>query len=1217
MSVDFDTLAARCRCDASHLRLAAPLIEQGLTPPFLARYRRDELGGVDETSLWALHAEMQTDRETQQHKETLRQRWESTELKDPSLRTSIDKSHTPRMLQRIERRLRREPATPDDATRLAVRVLNPTKGDGGDPSAIAAKVDGIDAAAALAGLDDALASRLAMDPRIVGVGIRWLSSNAKIKVNRISDPHTPAKPAKGGEDKPAAKEDAPEATAEAATTEDASAETTPDAADTTPDAAEASTETAVTPNADAPVAADASTADEPESHSSPSSQTSPSPADEPGEPTTPEAAVTADGNQPPTDADPPQTEDAAPSPIRVGGAAKPSSPKAPPPKAEPPKPKPKKISPRQRRRRWLVGVLKHLSGKRLDASRMSSFQIVMLARALRSEVADCSFEYDAAKLVAELRRAAGNLNRGLSDHLSDLTLKHEAAIREMVEAAWWDDLQQKASDRLVDVTADQLRDAMSRGGITTGVTLAVDAVGPKTAPVTVVAADGRVLHNEDLPCGLGRGPRTAAATRLGELIHAHGVDLIVVSNGPARRGVLMALSDLIGQSPEGSIRWTLAERSGADAYAGSPSGDSEMKQTPRRFRAAAWLAFSVSQPAQALSKVDPTRLRLNAFQKELSDDALEQSLGSVAQSGASRGGVDVNGSPLGWLAQLPGLDEPTARSIDAARRETLFTSRGALEGGGFLDTPAKRQSLPFLRVFGSDEVLDGTLIHPDDYPLATKLAAALSIEMPPASPPGYEPPDYSAPQPAAPSETKLTDATPAPAPAAVEDFSSKPEDAPEFAVDAASGDAPAGGDESAAVSDAPEMVADGSAEPPAADAEPTEEASESSETSESKDATGEASSGASASDAETPPTSEDVQADASADPEASDSAPAAPEPVRRPKPSGADIDRKVKEWQIGRHRAHQIVGWLCDPFGDGESTAAASGAPPAVLKTMPSLKGLSEGDAVVGVVVGIMPFGVFVELAPDCSGLIHISKLRGTFVEEMHETVSVGDVVSAYVTGIDEKRRRVALSMLSPSEEAEIEQRRRDDRGPRRGGPRGGNRSNGGAARGANDRGDQRGGNPRGGSGGRGGQNRGGQGGRGGGGGERSRGDGNRGRGRGEGRDGRGGGRPRERSRGGRQPESYRVESQKEVKPLTDAMAQGKEPMRSFGDLAQFVGKGTKPEPAPPTSAAEQPANDAAAQDVPAEKLPVAPEASPPPSVPAEPAVASETAASDDSDATA
>ena len=69
MSVDFDAIAQRGRCDVSSLRLAVPLLEQGYSPPFLARYRRDELGAISESTLWqlltALRAEQETERQSQ------------------------------------------------------------------------------------------------------------------------------------------------------------------------------------------------------------------------------------------------------------------------------------------------------------------------------------------------------------------------------------------------------------------------------------------------------------------------------------------------------------------------------------------------------------------------------------------------------------------------------------------------------------------------------------------------------------------------------------------------------------------------------------------------------------------------------------------------------------------------------------------------------------------------------------------------------------------------------------------------------------------------------------------------------------------------------------------------------------------------------------------------------------------------------------------------
>jgi transcriptional accessory protein Tex/SPT6 len=302
----------------------------------------------------------------------------------------------------------------------------------------------------------------------------------------------------------------------------------------------------------------------------------------------------------------------------------------------------------------------------------------MLGRGLRSQVAQCTFEYDATKLVAELQRVAAGLNRSFEDELRQLVLEHEASIREAAESAWWDDLHERASARLVGITADHLSRQVNRGAVDAKVVLAIDAVGPRTAATAIVSADGQLLHCEDLPCQLSASQRGQAVNKMGELIHTYHVDLLVISNGPARRATMIALNDLISQSPPDTVRWTLADRSGADAYASSGVANDEMRSTPRRFRAAAWLAFSVLQPAQALAKVDPLKLRLSSFQRELSDDALADALTDVMTSGASRGGVDANSAPISWLQKLPGISAEMATTIDQSRREKLFNSRQTL-----------------------------------------------------------------------------------------------------------------------------------------------------------------------------------------------------------------------------------------------------------------------------------------------------------------------------------------------------------------------------------------------------------------------------------------------------------------------------------------------------------------------------------------------------------
>ena len=1236
MSVDFDAIAQRGRCDVSSLRLAMPLLEQGYTPPFLARYRRDELGGVSEASLWELLSSLQADQETQSLRESLVESWEETTLRDPAIGSALRSSRSLRMLNRLGRRLKRETGdSVSSSAKLAVRVMNPEQGDPAGAQEIASIIEGLEGPEeAVQGLDAALAERIAGDPRVISAAVRWLSRNAKIHISKVHDPHLAGDDEPSGSKKKKKKasakteskiesdENAVDASSstemvQSDDTKEVEAGQAADAVDTSAasqDAAEVSaaidsaasnsteavepTSSDASPDATTEVVVQESVAenqtgsdDSNTEDGSGANVADSAPSEEASESESTDSSSAVSVSPAVADAVPTESEEPSGS-NEASGSNESSGAKA---SAEK---KQKKVSPRQRRRRWLVSVLKPLSGKRFAGDKLSSFQIVMLGRALRSQVVVCSFEYDATRLVAELQRVAGSMNQHFESKLKEIVLQFEGIIREAGETAWWDDLHEKASSKLVAITANHLERQVNRGSLDGRVVLAIDAVGPRTAATSIVCADGRILHNEDLPCQLSTALRTQAVTKLGELIHSYHVDLIVVSNGPARRATMMALGDLIDQSPDGSIRWTLADRNGADVYAGSSIADEEMRTTPRRFRAAAWLAFSVLQPAQAFAKVDPLKLRLSSFQRELSDDQLSSTLDNVIVSGASRGGVDVNAAPVSWLTRIPGVTASVAEAIDQARREKLFESReGLSQLEQWASASSSRQALPFLRVFGSDKTLDGTLIHPDDYGLAEKLASALEIEMPPSTPPGYVAPDFSTEEDPT-TKNNISEAPSQPAVAEVKDFSSAAEETADFSVDD-----PAESDAAA--------VSEGDASNLAA--ETTEDSSAESDSGEpvSAEGTPEAQNAAGETDAasqevvegDAAPETEASEADSdsiAADAEADSESPASqeidkdsiPQPVRRPRPEAAKVDKCVKEWQVGSRRSHQLVQWLCDPFGDSDS----SGNSPAVLSGIPSTKGLKPGDKVIGVVVGVMPFGVFVELAPDCSGLVHVSRISDSYVEDLHEAVQVGDVITAWVTGIDEKRRRVALSAVSPEREAELEAARQDSRGSR--GSAGGNQRRGGRG-GQGNRGGQSGGRGAQGSGTQGSGARGSdaQGARAqGSGGQTSRGgsgrDGGSGQGRGDARGGgrsggRGNGQRRDgagRGRGGRsgggnrgrdrKPESYGVVSKAEAKPISDAMQKGEEPLRSFGDLMQFFGNNNSPKSAEPVKEDSKPKAD-------------------------------------------
>jgi small subunit ribosomal protein S1 len=76
---------------------------------------------------------------------------------------------------------------------------------------------------------------------------------------------------------------------------------------------------------------------------------------------------------------------------------------------------------------------------------------------------------------------------------------------------------------------------------------------------------------------------------------------------------------------------------------------------------------------------------------------------------------------------------------------------------------------------------------------------------------------------------------------------------------------------------------------------------------------------------------------------------------------------------------------------------------------------LVEGAAFRGKVVGVQPFGAFVELVPGVDGLIHVSDLAGgERVEHPEELIRSGEELDVLVGPVDWENRRVSLIPLVP-----------------------------------------------------------------------------------------------------------------------------------------------------------------------------------------------------------
>ncbi len=80
---------------------------------------------------------------------------------------------------------------------------------------------------------------------------------------------------------------------------------------------------------------------------------------------------------------------------------------------------------------------------------------------------------------------------------------------------------------------------------------------------------------------------------------------------------------------------------------------------------------------------------------------------------------------------------------------------------------------------------------------------------------------------------------------------------------------------------------------------------------------------------------------------------------------------------------------------------------------------LKEGMELEGIVTNVANFGAFVDIGVHQDGLVHISQLADQFVDDPKKIVKVGQVVKVRVISVDEKLKRIGLSMRSPDKASE------------------------------------------------------------------------------------------------------------------------------------------------------------------------------------------------------
>ena len=205
---------------------------------------------------------------------------------------------------------------------------------------------------------------------------------------------------------------------------------------------------------------------------------------------------------------------------------------------------------------------------------------------------------------------------------------------------------------------------------------------------------------------------------ISELINKFDIEFIAIGSGTYGRETLAMVNEHVAEVKSKKTKSVLISEDGASVYSASEIARSEFPNLDVTVRGAISIARRFQDPLAELVKIDPKSLGVGQYQHDVNQVKLKKSLENVVESSVNYVGVDLNTASYSLLSYISGLGESLAKNI-VSKRKTLkgFKSREDLKSVSRFSDKNFEQSAGFLRVYSSENPLDHTFIHPENYPI--------------------------------------------------------------------------------------------------------------------------------------------------------------------------------------------------------------------------------------------------------------------------------------------------------------------------------------------------------------------------------------------------------------------------------------------------------------------------------------------------------------------
>jgi uncharacterized protein len=336
-----------------------------------------------------------------------------------------------------------------------------------------------------------------------------------------------------------------------------------------------------------------------------------------------------------------------------------------------------------------------------------------------------SLPLDRAKTLIEQQVGLATGADPIVQQFLDLCYQH--AYENMLRPACEADVRHQIKERVDRATARNLarnlRSQLMAPPLGHKKTLGIRA-SRNTVWLALLGEDGSVL--EHLTLNLDpEDKREASLTTIAELITNQQPEGIALPHGRHQDVTSKIVQAVLAKAPGADLLVVPVDEAASAIHATSPSARKQWPGVEVGVRTAISLACRLQDSLHELLSLDPKALGLGQALDEVHQGLLTRILDETITSCVAKVGVDVNRASVDHLVRVPGMTAELARKIvDHRKQHGSFRTLESLSE--LLDPLTFQQSVGFLRIEGGDQPLDATAVHPEDYPIVEKIAAAES-----------------------------------------------------------------------------------------------------------------------------------------------------------------------------------------------------------------------------------------------------------------------------------------------------------------------------------------------------------------------------------------------------------------------------------------------------------------------------------------------------------